>query len=204
METFSIIAISLLAIQIVLLFMIMSIQNQCDIVENMNNNTLAQPRRIVLGGIPIPANSVIDTPGIEDISDPLSDPTKNKTLYERLTTDIKANNTYSLNKAYDNYKDELENAKSMVGVMSSNPQDGDNKESLYNKTDGLLYENHIKWDRGKDISKYRERLQMNRIEHLDPIRQDTNLNEYIIDKDPNVDNDAISYILTEPRTNLRY
>lgn len=266
MESFGVIAVSLLSIKIILLFMIMKIQSNCSTKDNMTDikNPHAQPRRIALGGIPISNNSVIDTPGIEDADSPdekallsmqgiekmdssvdlLSDPTKKKSLAERLTQDIQSNNNYSLASKDDEFESEMDQEKHRAGKTVydvSNPQDGDpnfrlfkganhfklgdpsdtntlnSRERLYNKTDGYLYQNHIKWNRGKDITNYRERLQMNRVDHMDPYPElDEERRPIVFDPikkseyaagdqvDPVIDNVSIEFILSEPRSNLRY
>jgi hypothetical protein len=261
MEAFGIIAVSLLSIQIILLFMLMNIQTKCSTKERINN-PWAHPRRVALGGIPLSANSVVDTPGIEDTllpggpedtlmstnnvleQDPLADPNKKATLSERLTNDMKSNSSYSLDSVDDNYTSEVDKEKSRAGKTvydKSGPQDGDpgfrsfkganhfsygdpsntnilnSKERFDNKTDGLLYENHITWDKGQDLKKYRERLQMNRVGHLDPYPElDSERRPIVFKKDlkseyahgeqqdPTIDNVSIEYILSEPRSNLRY
>lgn len=199
MEAFGIIAVSLLSIQITLLFMLMNIQSKCSSQEMMESlrNPWASPSKILLGGMPVRANTISDQPGIEEETihseflDPLADPDKKKTLTERLSVEIADKNSFSLSSKDDKYESETDKEKNRAGN-----QDVDSN----NKTDGHLYENHIKWNNGNDLSKYRERLQMNRVDHMDPQIYSPPI---VIDKtvDTNV---AIDFILSEPRNNLRY
>jgi hypothetical protein len=276
MDSFGIIAVSLLSIQILLLFMLMNIQSRCNRMDKDNmdskesiNNPWASPRKISLGGVQTAANSISDQPGIEEplpegspeetihsepmnngvldeelqVDDPLADPDKKKSMMERLTDEVSIKD-FSLSAKDDKYESEIEQEKKRAGKTTydrSNAQDGDadfrtfkganhfalgdpantntlnSKERLYNKTDGHLYKNNIEWKRGADLSNYRERLQMNRVDHMDPYPElDAERRPIVFakdlkseyasgdQKDPSIDNVAIEFILSEPRSNLRY
>lgn len=319
MNCCEIILVSLIVIQIILLVVLLCNQNCFDRMKS--KDSLTTPRRIVFGGVPIPAQSIIDTPGMEDLyelktGDDLkravrlpdepdyiadgSELTNPKVLRafehtssnsKKLSTAGSSGSLAPLRSIDDGVKDNMDDIGSSLldnedesmtngeydidfkmdtGLENmSDDTDGnkyehdrlpksknfsnrlaqeindkniiknyENKEDLvsefdktqdrilshkterekyFNKADGDLYKNTVKWNDGQDISKYRERLQLNRVEHMDPYPElDDEMRPIVFkeiiqsdyaagdQEDPTIDNVAIEFILEEPRSNLRY
>lgn len=319
MNCCEIILVSLIVIQIILLVVLLCNQNCFDRMKS--KDSLTTPRRIVFGGVPIPAQSIIDTPGMEDLYElktgddlkravrlpdepdyiadgsELNNP-KVLRAFEHMSSNSKKLSTAGssgslapLRSIDDGVKDNMDDIGSSLldnedesmtngeydidfkmdtGLENmSDDTDGnkyehdrlpksknfsnrlaqeindkniiknyENKEDLvsefdktqdrilshkterekyFNKADGDLYKNTVKWNDGQDISKYRERLQLNRVEHMDPYPElDDEMRPIVFkeiiqsdyaagdQEDPTIDNVAIEFILEEPRSNLRY
>jgi hypothetical protein len=146
--------------------------------------------KISSGGIITPAASLNDIPGIEDF-----------TIKPKAVTFLDKLNSEMMETSIDDgvsANTELNNEKSRIGVYH----------------DSSVYDSN-KRTKGQDINNYRERLQANRVEDLDPIidiadfadRTDAlgeDPDEDLTDADPTIDNSAIQYILHETKNNLRY
>jgi hypothetical protein len=122
---------------------------------------------------------VTTSPKIKPKIEPKIEP-KRELMNDRLKSGLNDNNLLSLSLDDDKYKSEYDTEISRIPV--------DNMTNVS----------------GSDYKKYRERLQQTHVEHMDkyPTLDPNEKPDHR--SDPNVDNEATKFILSEPRTNMRY
>jgi hypothetical protein len=198
MNGFNLVALCLLTIQVVLLFNVMSLQSKClnsksssiTILPGSFNTERQTMHKISSGGIVTPAASLNDIPGIEDF-----------TIKPKAVTFLDKLNSEMMETSIDDgvsADTELNNEKGRIGVYH----------------DSSVFDSKKRTNK-QDINNYRERLQANRVEDLDPIIDFTDFaeltdalgvdpDEDLANADPTIDSSAIQYILHETKNNLRY